>query len=63
APPPRPPQHARRPRHASDGPVCARRVARPLVLLRGDMDALPVTEETGLPYSSEVPGRNARLRA
>ena len=28
----------------------------PVVLLRGDMDALPVTEETHLPYSSAVPG-------
>ncbi|MFE9684611.1 amidohydrolase [Streptomyces sp. NPDC006285] len=28
----------------------------PTVLLRGDMDALPVTEETGLPYASEAPG-------
>jgi len=28
----------------------------PTVLLRGDMDALPVTEETGLPYASETPG-------
>jgi hippurate hydrolase len=28
----------------------------PTVLLRADMDALPVTEETGLPYASEVPG-------
>jgi amidohydrolase len=26
------------------------------VLLRGDMDALPVTEETGLPYASAMPG-------
>ncbi|GIF73660.1 M20 metallopeptidase family protein [Asanoa siamensis] len=26
------------------------------VLLRGDMDALPVTERTGLPYASTVPG-------
>ena len=26
------------------------------VLLRGDMDALPVTEETGLPYASAIPG-------
>jgi amidohydrolase len=26
------------------------------VLLRGDMDALPVTESTGLPYASRVPG-------
>ncbi len=29
----------------------------PVVLLRGDMDALPVHEETGLPYASEHPGR------
>ena len=29
----------------------------PAVLLRGDMDALPVTERTGLPYASAVPGR------
>ena len=28
----------------------------PVVLLRGDMDALPVTEETQLPYASTVPG-------
>jgi hippurate hydrolase len=27
-----------------------------VVLLRGDMDALPVTEETGLPYASAIPG-------
>jgi hippurate hydrolase len=26
------------------------------VLLRGDMDALPVTERTGVPYASAVPG-------
>ena len=26
------------------------------VLLRGDMDALPVTERTGLPFASQVPG-------
>lgn len=29
----------------------------PVVLLRGDMDALPLTERTGLPYASEVEGR------
>ncbi|WP_431862336.1 M20 metallopeptidase family protein [Micrococcus terreus] len=29
---------------------------RPVVLLRGDMDGLPVTEETGLDYAPEVPG-------
>ncbi|HSP34740.1 MAG TPA: amidohydrolase, partial [Thermoanaerobaculia bacterium] len=28
----------------------------PTVLLRTDMDGLPVTEETGLPYASENPG-------
>ncbi len=28
----------------------------PTVLLRGDMDALPVTEATGVDYASEVPG-------
>ncbi|TDC86311.1 M20 family metallopeptidase [Actinomadura sp. 7K507] len=29
----------------------------PAVLLRGDMDALPVQEDTGLDYASEIPGR------
>jgi amidohydrolase len=28
----------------------------PTVLLRGDMDALPVTEQTGLDFSSTIPG-------
>jgi amidohydrolase len=28
----------------------------PTYLLRGDMDALPVHEDTGLPFASEVPG-------
>ncbi|MFB7513223.1 M20 family metallopeptidase [Streptomyces sp. NPDC056144] len=29
----------------------------PAVLLRADMDALPVQEESGVPYASEAPGR------
>ena len=29
----------------------------PVVLVRFDMDALPVTEETGAPYASTVPGK------
>lgn len=33
-----------------------RRGEGPVVLLRADMDALPVTEDTGLPYSSTVAG-------
>jgi amidohydrolase len=28
----------------------------PTILLRGDMDALPLPEDTGLPFASEVPG-------
>ncbi|MCB1078152.1 MAG: amidohydrolase, partial [Verrucomicrobiae bacterium] len=30
----------------------------PTVLIRGDMDALPVVEETGLPYASQVEVKN-----
>src|SRR2546425_10218887 len=29
----------------------------PTILLRGDMDALPMPEETALPFASEVQGR------
>ena len=29
----------------------------PCVALRADMDALEITEDTGLPYASEIPGR------
>lgn len=29
----------------------------PTIALRADIDALPVQEETGLPYASEIPGR------
>ena len=34
--------------------------AGPTVLLRADMDGLPVVEETGLPYASQVKVRDAR---
>ena len=34
----------------------------PTVALRGDMDALPVREQTGLPYASEVVARDQRGR-
>jgi amidohydrolase len=34
----------------------ARGSGGPAVLLRGDMDALPITEETHLPYASVIPG-------
>jgi amidohydrolase len=33
--------------------------AGPTVLVRGDMDALPVAEETGLPYASKVTAKNS----
>lgn len=32
------------------------RAGAPVIALRGDTDALPITEETGLPFSSKIPG-------
>ena len=29
----------------------------PVIALRADIDALPITEENGLPYASQMPGR------
>jgi metal-dependent amidase/aminoacylase/carboxypeptidase family protein len=31
----------------------------PTVMLRGDMDALPIKEQTGLPYASEVTAKDS----
>jgi Metal-dependent amidase/aminoacylase/carboxypeptidase len=31
----------------------------PIIMFRGDMDALPVLEDTGLPYASRVTGTSA----
>jgi amidohydrolase len=38
------------------GSAHSRSGSGPVVLLRGDMDALPITEETHLPYASVIPG-------
>ncbi len=35
----------------------------PVGLIRADMDALPIAEETGLPYSSKINGKNSEGRA
>ena len=35
----------------------------PTILLRGDMDGLPLTEDTGLEFASEDRGHDARVRA
>src|SRR5215212_6217309 len=32
-------------------------VSKPCIALRSDIDALPMTEQTGLPYASTHPGR------
>ena len=51
-----------------EGPSCTGAVAvlkggksGPAVLLRGDMDALPMDEHTGLDFASTVPGRDRNL--
>jgi amidohydrolase len=38
------------------GRILGRRPDAPVVAIRGDIDALPIQEATGLPYASEVPG-------
>ncbi len=45
-------------RYAKTGVVAILRGARPgrTILLRADIDALPIQEETGLPYASRIPG-------
>jgi hippurate hydrolase len=44
---------------SATGAVAVLQGARPgpAVLLRGDMDALPMAEDTGLPFASAIPGR------
>ncbi len=39
------------------GVIRGRKAGRKVVGLRADMDALPIEEETGLPYKSTVPGK------
>ena len=34
----------------------------PTIGLRADMDALPIIEASGKPWSSEIPGQDARMR-
>jgi amidohydrolase len=38
------------------GRIAGQRRDAPTVAIRGDIDALPIQEETGLPYASTVPG-------
>ncbi len=37
--------------------ACGRQAPRQTILLRGDMDALPIQEESGEEFASEIPGR------
>jgi hippurate hydrolase len=38
------------------GRVPGRKKGAPVIALRGDIDALPIAEETGLPFASQTPG-------
>ena len=45
-----------KPKKLGGGLTCTVGSGSPCIMLRADMDALPQTEDTGLPYSSEKPG-------
>ncbi|TFG84137.1 MAG: M20/M25/M40 family metallo-hydrolase, partial [Spirochaetales bacterium] len=44
------------PQNCGPGIICDIGNEGPLVAIRADMDALPITEETGLPFASEIAG-------